>query len=52
MNEYERERAHHQAKENASNMYDDHYVRNHNADEYNPNQYDAPQQFRRGGDDY
>ena len=52
MNEYERERAHHQAKENASHMYEEHYVRGQNADEYNPNQYGPPEQFRRGRDDY
>ena len=52
MDAYDRERAHHQAKENASHMYDEHYVRGQNADEYNPNQYDAPQQFGRGRDDY
>ena len=52
MNEYERERAHHQAKENAHHMYDEHYVRGQNADQYNPNEYGAPEQFRRGRDDY
>ena len=52
MNEYERERAHHQAKENASHMYDEHYVRGQGAGEYNPDQYERPEQFRRGRDDY
>ena len=50
MDEYDRERAHHHAKENASHMYDEHYIRGQNADEYNPNNYGPPQQFRR--DDY
>ena len=48
MNAWDRERAHHQAKENASNMYDEHYVRGQNASQYDPNQYDAPQQFQGG----
>lgn len=47
MNAYDRERAHHQAKENAHHMYDEHYVRGQEADEYNPNRYDPPEQFRR-----
>ncbi|KAM0802930.1 hypothetical protein BDR22DRAFT_887261 [Usnea florida] len=49
MNAYDRERAHHQAKENASHMYDEHYVRGQNADQYDPNQYSAPDQFQGGG---
>lgn len=49
MDAYDRERAHHQAKENASHMYDEHYVRGMNADQYDPNQYDAPSQFQGGG---
>lgn len=52
MNAYDRERAHHQAKENASHMYDEHYVRGQNADQYDPNQYDRPQQFQQGGGGY
>ena len=52
MDAYERKRAHDQATESAHHMYDEHYVRGQNADEYNPNQYDAPQQFGRGRDDY
>ena len=52
MNEYDRERAHHQAKENASHMYDEHYVRGQNAGEYNPDRYDRPEQFQRRRDDY
>ncbi|KAI9707632.1 MAG: hypothetical protein M1836_000593 [Candelina mexicana] len=42
MDEYDRERAHSQAKESAHHMYDEHYVRGQGANEYNPNQYDAP----------
>ena len=53
MNEIDRERAHHQAKENASHMYDEHYVRGQNADQYDTNQYDRPPQFeQRRRDDY
>ena len=46
MNEYDRERAKHRAKENAENMYDQHYVQGHGADNYDPNQYGPPQQFQ------
>ena len=46
MNEIERERAHHQAKEGARNMYDQHYSDN---DQYDPNQQDAPQYFQGRG---
>ncbi|KAI9830355.1 MAG: hypothetical protein M1819_005736 [Sarea resinae] len=42
MNAYDRERAQHQAKENARNMYDEHYVNNQQADQYDPNQYGGP----------
>lgn len=34
-----------QAKENAENMYDQHYVRGQGADQYDPNQYGAPDRF-------
>ncbi len=40
MNEYDTMRAHHQAKENAQNLYDQHYGGN---DDYNPNQQGPPQ---------
>ncbi|MCJ1369789.1 hypothetical protein MMC20_001001 [Loxospora ochrophaea] len=43
MNAWDRERAHHQAKENARNMYDEHYQ---GADQYDPNQYGAPDRFQ------
>ena len=49
MNEYDKMRAHHQAKENAHNLYDQHYG---NRDEYNPG-YDAPPQLGyQGGGGY
>ena len=48
MNAYDRERAHHQAKQNAGHMYDEHYIRGQNADQYDTNRYDAPQQFQGG----
>lgn len=50
MDEWDKEKAHRQAKENAENMYDQHYVNGQSADQYDPNQYDPPQHFRR--DDY
>lgn len=49
MDEYDRVRAHHQAKENAEKMYDEHYIDNQGADEYNPNQYSAPERFQKRG---
>lgn len=49
MDAYDRERAHHQAKENARGMYDQHYIDGHGADNYDPNQYSAPDQFQGGG---
>ena len=50
MDEWDREKAHRQAKQNAENMYDQHYVNGQGADNYDPNQYDPPRHFRR--DDY
>ncbi|KAG9229768.1 hypothetical protein BJ875DRAFT_474004 [Amylocarpus encephaloides] len=38
----DREKAKRHARENAERMYDEHYVRGQNADQYDPNQYDAP----------
>ena len=49
MDEYDRERAHHQAKERARDMYDQHYVEDNGADQYNPNQYGPPDHIRREG---
>lgn len=47
MNEVDKLRAHHQAKEHAENLYDQHYG---SRDQYDP-QYDRPQQlgYQRGG---
>ena len=42
MNAWDRERAHHQAKQSAENMYDQHYQRDLGADQYDPNQYGPP----------
>ena len=42
----DKERAHHQAKQNARDMYDQQYG---NQDEYNPNNTDYPQQLQYGG---
>ncbi|KAH0558626.1 hypothetical protein GP486_004725 [Trichoglossum hirsutum] len=39
------ERAKHHAKESAENMYDDHYVKHHEASEYNPSQYGPPERI-------
>ena len=52
MNEYDKLRAQHQAKESAHHMYDEHYERGQGADQYDPNQYDRPQQFQGGGYGY
>ncbi|KAI9822513.1 MAG: hypothetical protein M1827_000232 [Pycnora praestabilis] len=49
MDAYDRERAQHQAKDGARNMYDEHYVQNQGADNYDPNQYGPPDQFQQGG---
>jgi len=46
MDLYDRERAQHQAKEGARNMYDEHYG---NSERYDPDQQDAPHHFRREG---
>ncbi len=42
MNEYDKMRAHHQAKERAETLYDSHYG---GSDGYDPNQQERPQQF-------
>jgi len=50
MDFYDKEKAQRQAKESAHNMYDQHYS---NAEQYDPNQYDRPQQLQgRGRDNY
>jgi len=43
---YDKEKAKHEAKRNAENMYDEHYVQNQGADQYDPNQYDRPQHLQ------
>ena len=43
MDAYDRERAHHQAKENSRHMYDEQYSGN---DQYDPNNTDMPQRFQ------
>lgn len=42
MNEYDKMRAHHQAKERAENLYDQHYGGN---DQYDPNQQEPPKHY-------
>ena len=51
MNEYDKLEAQHKAKQNAMNMYDEHYIQNQGADQYDPDQYGAPSHFQqqRGG---
>ncbi|RDW60062.1 hypothetical protein BP5796_11668 [Coleophoma crateriformis] len=39
----DREKAKYHAKQQVEKMYDDHYVNGQGADQYDPNQYDAPQ---------
>jgi hypothetical protein len=46
---FDREKAKHEAKRQAENMYDEHYVNGQGADQYNPNQYDRPGHFERRG---
>ncbi len=45
LNEYDKLRAQHQAKEQAGNLYDQHYVQDQGADQYDPNQYQRPQRW-------
>lgn len=45
MDEADKIKAHHHAKKNAENMYDEHYVGNHGADQYDPNRYESHQSF-------
>lgn len=44
---YDRERAKHQAKERAHDLYDQHYVENQGANQYNPNEYGPPRHLQR-----
>jgi hypothetical protein len=46
---FDREKAKRQAKEHAERMYDEHYVDNQGASQYDPNQYGPPQHFERRG---
>ncbi|CAI6305012.1 unnamed protein product [Periconia digitata] len=46
---FDREQAKHNAKKNAERMYEEHYVENQGADQYDPNQYERPQHFDRRG---
>lgn len=39
---FDQEKAKRDAKEHAERMYDEHYIDNHGADQYDPNQYRAP----------
>ncbi|PSS23480.1 hypothetical protein M430DRAFT_117714 [Amorphotheca resinae ATCC 22711] len=41
----DREKAKYHAKQQVEGMYDEHYVDGHGADQYDPNQYDAPVQI-------
>lgn len=45
MDEYDKIEAKRHAERSAERMYDDHYINNQGADQYDPNQYDRPQQF-------
>lgn len=51
MDAYDRERAHHHAKEASREMYDQHYINDQGADQYDPNQYDRPERFQGQGND-
>jgi len=43
MNEYDTIEARRHAKESSENMYDQHYIQNEGANQYDPNQYGPPQ---------
>ncbi|OJJ48407.1 hypothetical protein ASPZODRAFT_130432 [Penicilliopsis zonata CBS 506.65] len=45
MDEVDKLRAHHQAKQSAERMYDEHYVQGHGADSYDPSRYPPPDRF-------
>ena len=42
MDAYDRREAHKHAKDSAERMYDDHYINQEGADQYDPNQYGRP----------
>lgn len=43
---FDKEKAKHHAKKRAEDLYDDHYVNNQGADQYDPNQYERPQHIQ------
>lgn len=43
---FDRERAKHDAQKNAERMYDEHYIENQGADQYDPNQYAPPDRIQ------
>jgi len=45
----DRERTQHRAKKNVEEMYDQHYIQDQGADQYDPNQYGAPPQVQQYG---
>ena len=45
MDEYDKVQAHRHAKESAEKMYDEHYIDDQGADQYDPNQYERPPRF-------
>lgn len=46
---FDREKTKRHAKERAEQMYDEHYIDNQGANQYDPNQYDRPQRFEQRG---
>jgi hypothetical protein len=46
---FDREKAQREAKKQAEQMYDEHYVNGQGADQYDPNQYSRPEHFERRG---
>ena len=46
---FDREKTKRQARQNAEQMYDEHYVNNQQADQYDPSQYGRPQHFENRG---
>jgi hypothetical protein len=46
---FDREKAQREAKKQAEQMYDEHYVNGQGADQYDPNQYSRPEHFDRRG---
>ncbi|KAF2816274.1 EXS-domain-containing protein [Mytilinidion resinicola] len=43
---FDKEKTKRHAKQNAERLYDEHYVQNQGADQYDPNQYDRPQHLQ------